>query len=282
MLSMADHKTGELRHREHWFNAAYIEREADICDRLRKKYMRELVNKGYVKMERIRNVRNIRGRKRAVLGETHYTVFKEPHKHSVSSTVTSSMVTSGNRSRKSPTSLSVRHQEDALQKGVGVSGLGSDSEHENPNHHLAEADDDRVRSNSLEVNPNPFLTDEENALISKVSERLREKHGQVWTALETHCKDYKLDISDWLHEAFELIDDRGDSTISAPAAYFSSGVVRILESGDADCLKILETVREKQRRRSGAGISQWLNKDSDYNDYARRRFAAITGGKASP
>ena len=104
MLSLADARTGELRKGEHWFDGAYIEREAQMCDRLRKKHMRELMAAGYVTTSRIRIVRFIRGRKREVLGEVHYTVHRE-QQHRDSSTVTFR-----NRSRKSPTNLPEIHR----------------------------------------------------------------------------------------------------------------------------------------------------------------------------
>ncbi len=92
MKSMADHRTGELRHRQHWFTGKEIDRRAGICDETRKKYMRELVALGLVRMERVRVDRvltdrlNGHRRRRTVLGETRYTVVKSLRKHSGSST----------------------------------------------------------------------------------------------------------------------------------------------------------------------------------------------------
>jgi hypothetical protein len=133
MLSLADARTGELRHRDHWYDGRYIEREAEICDRLRKKYIRELQTAGLVKMERIRMLRVIHGRLREVLGPTHYTVFR------------SSTVTFGNRSGKSPTILSELHQ----VVGPAVVALreqGTGKAEKRKNHHpapaKAKADDD--------------------------------------------------------------------------------------------------------------------------------------------
>ena len=100
MLGMANAKTGELRHRDHWYDGEDIQKRAQICDRLPKKCIKELVAAGYVHWERVRVTRPIKGRMREVLGETHYWVFKSPRQQSISSTVTS-----GNRSRKSPTIL---------------------------------------------------------------------------------------------------------------------------------------------------------------------------------
>jgi hypothetical protein len=92
MKSMADHRTGELRHRQHWFTGEEIDNRAEICDETRKKYMRELVALDLVRMERVRVDRVLRDhpsghqRRRTVLGETHYTVATSPPKHGSSST----------------------------------------------------------------------------------------------------------------------------------------------------------------------------------------------------
>jgi hypothetical protein len=87
MLSMADAKTGELRHREHWYCGKEIDRRAEISDRTRQQQIKELVRVGLVRMERERTegmlTDRLTGRKRwrsGVLGEVHYTVFKSPHK----------------------------------------------------------------------------------------------------------------------------------------------------------------------------------------------------------
>jgi hypothetical protein len=92
MKSMADHRTGELRHRQHWFTGKEIDRRAGICDETRKKYMRELVALSLARMERVRVDRVLMDRlsghrrRRTVLGETRYTVAKSLLKHSGSST----------------------------------------------------------------------------------------------------------------------------------------------------------------------------------------------------
>ena len=84
MRSMADHRTGELRHRQHWFTGEEIDRRAGICDETRKKYMRELVALGLAGMQRVRVDRvltdHLSGyrRRRTVLGETRYTVVASP------------------------------------------------------------------------------------------------------------------------------------------------------------------------------------------------------------
>jgi hypothetical protein len=87
MLSMANAKTGELRHREHWYCGKEIDRRAEISDRTRQQQIKELVRFGLVRMERERTegmlTDRITGRKRwrsGVLGEVHYFVFKSPHK----------------------------------------------------------------------------------------------------------------------------------------------------------------------------------------------------------
>jgi hypothetical protein len=92
MKSMADHRTGELRHRQHWYTGKEIDDRAEISDETRKKYMRELISLGLVQMERVRVKRVLTDRlsghrrQRSVLGQTHYTVIKSPHEQSASST----------------------------------------------------------------------------------------------------------------------------------------------------------------------------------------------------
>lgn len=105
MLGMADSRTGELRHNKHWYTGEEIDLRAEICHRLRKAYIQDLCAAGYVHWERPHVRRPIRGRLRCVKGPTHYFVFRTPRKQGVSSTVTS-----GNRSRKLPTILSLLHQ----------------------------------------------------------------------------------------------------------------------------------------------------------------------------
>ena len=54
MRSMADHRTGELRHRQHWYTGEEIDRRAEISTRRRKDLMKELSDAGYVQWERER------------------------------------------------------------------------------------------------------------------------------------------------------------------------------------------------------------------------------------
>lgn len=110
LLGMANAKTGELRHRDHWYSGKEIQRRAQVCHVLRKRFMRDLIAAGYVLMERIRVSRVIGGRIRSVLGETRYTVFKSPYSSCHSSTVNSVY-----RSRNLPTIPSKHHQEPRIK-----------------------------------------------------------------------------------------------------------------------------------------------------------------------
>lgn len=92
MLSMADHRTGELRYRDHWFSGLDIDRRAEICTRRRKDLMKELVRLGLVRWERERVMRSLgrcsgHQRMRCVLGHTHYFIQKFPKNPSSPSTV---------------------------------------------------------------------------------------------------------------------------------------------------------------------------------------------------
>ena len=83
---MADAKTGELRHRDHWYSGKEIDLRAEISDRTRKPLMKELALVGLVRWERERIRRVLRDRltgrqrMRCVSGRTKYFVLKSPHK----------------------------------------------------------------------------------------------------------------------------------------------------------------------------------------------------------
>jgi hypothetical protein len=107
MKSMADHRTGELRHRSHWYTGKEIDMRAEISMRRRKDLMKELVDAGFVHWERERLTRYVKDRltghqrMRSVLGRTRYSIVKHPHKQSIPSTVQS-----GHGARIAPTILS--------------------------------------------------------------------------------------------------------------------------------------------------------------------------------
>lgn len=114
MRGMADHRTGELRHRQHWFTGEEIDKRAEISTRRRKDLMKELVNAGFVQWERERVTRFVTDRltghrrMRRVLGPTHYLVVRDQPKNGGSSKVQSL-----HGARNAPTSLSELHQEGA-------------------------------------------------------------------------------------------------------------------------------------------------------------------------
>lgn len=78
MRALANGKTGELRIRDHWLRADYIDREAEMCRNVRLPAMRELIAAGFVSVERERVLRLINGRKRFVMGRCHYFVHRNP------------------------------------------------------------------------------------------------------------------------------------------------------------------------------------------------------------
>jgi hypothetical protein len=112
MKAMADHRTGELRHRHHWFSGKEIDLRAEISPRQRKDLMKELVKAGLVQWERERVMRYLRDRatghqrRRWVLGRTHYSIPKVPPTRAGRSTVQSV-----HGARIAPTILSEIHQE---------------------------------------------------------------------------------------------------------------------------------------------------------------------------
>jgi hypothetical protein len=89
MRSMADARTGELRHRDHWYSGNEIDMRAEISARKRKPLMQELVLAGLVHWKRDRIQRVLRDRlsdhlrMRCVSGRTKYCL---PHKDWVSNT----------------------------------------------------------------------------------------------------------------------------------------------------------------------------------------------------
>ncbi len=86
LLSMANAKTGEVRHRDHWYTGREIDLRAEVSDRTRKPLMKELAVAGLVRWERERIRRVVRDRLsghmrlRCVSGRTKYFVLKTPHK----------------------------------------------------------------------------------------------------------------------------------------------------------------------------------------------------------
>ena len=86
MKGMADCRTGELRHQQHWFTGKEIDLRAEISTRRRKDLMKELVRAGLVRWERERVMRCLRDRStghqrmRWVLGHTHYSIPKVPQR----------------------------------------------------------------------------------------------------------------------------------------------------------------------------------------------------------
>jgi hypothetical protein len=86
MLSMADAKTGGLRHRDHWYSGEEIDSRAEISRFKRKPLMQELVLAGYVHWERERIRRVLKDRltgrlrMRCVSGRTKYFISKSPRK----------------------------------------------------------------------------------------------------------------------------------------------------------------------------------------------------------
>jgi hypothetical protein len=113
MKSMADYRTGELRHRQHWYTGKEIDQRAEISTRLRKGLMKELVKAGLVRWKRERVMRYLRDhftghqRMRWVLSHTHYFIPKVPQHPAYGP----STVQSVHGARFAPTILSERHQE---------------------------------------------------------------------------------------------------------------------------------------------------------------------------
>jgi hypothetical protein len=240
MKSMADHRTGELRHRQHWFTGKEIDRRAGICDETRKKYMRELVALGLVRMERVRVDRvlmdHVTGhrRRRTVLGETRYTVAKSPLKHSGSSTA-KKMSPRKTRALLQPISsiveeigsqfLSETHQGVAS----GVHGqVHSTALARNQNHHPAPSD--------LKADDDPSFD---------VGERIGNLQDRAARELESqgHNREF-VDL------ALSRIDERSTDagTVPGSPAYYVHAFRTLLEN-ERECAELTDELLRRRRLR---------------------------------
>ena len=221
MLSMADAKTGELRHRDHWYSGIEIDMRAELSHVTRKLLMQELALAGYVHWERDRIKRVLKDRltghlrMRCVSGRTKYFVSKSPRKHWGPSKVhfsrpldsrntpnktegqneksphkqrPSSKVKSLYRTRILPASLSVTHHE----AGVRVS---SDSPQGQISH---------SPSSSVSGTAQAEKTDDDLSDIPSRFEVLLEKAKNILVS-KGHELDYVEVALDWIDErSFQL------------------------------------------------------------------------------
>ena len=246
--SMADHRTGERRYRQHWFTGEEIDRRAGICDETRKKYMRELVALGLVRMERVRVDRVLTDRmsghrrRRTVLGETRYTVVKSLLKHGSSSTA----------KKITPRKTRVLLQPDSsIVEEVGSQFLSE-------NHQgAASGVHDQVHSTAVARNQNhhpaPMDPNTDDDSTFDMGERIGNLQDRAARELERQGHN-----SDFVELALARIDERSSDagTVPGSSAYYVRAFRTLLEN-ERECAELTdEMLRRRRRREKFMGTSE--------------------------
>jgi hypothetical protein len=273
MLGMADAKTGELRHRDHWYSGKEIDARAETSERTRKPLIQELALAGLVRWERERIRRVLKDRltghlrMRCVSGRTKYVVLKSPHKDWFSHTPTqksphkhwpSSKVQSLHGARIAPASLSVNHQE----AGVGVSGVS-------PQGQISNSPSSSVSGATPVEKPDDDLSD-----IPSRSELLLEKAKSILVS-KGHELDYVEIALDWIDErSFELGKAPGS------VAYYLKCFETLEESLTEKDL-VWEHVKKRRARYAKFGISKDVTKLqlTPAQEKARQSFNQLHAGQ---
>ena len=256
MLSLADAKTGELRRHNHWFDGRYIDREAEICHVLRKRFMRELTLAGLVRMERIRVVRVIGRRKREVLGPTHYTVFR------------SSTVNSVNRSRNLLANQSVTHHtvscsERFFRPGPLPEKPNTQNHHPTTPHQADDDDDSFVRAFDL-------------------GNRLDELQNRAFEILVAKTHDAEHD-REFVQLALQRIEERSQAakTVPGSAKYYLTAF-ETLRANETERNELLdEVLRRRRLRKKYLGVETIDELQLTAEQEARRREFNARFAKAS-
>jgi len=269
MRGLANGKTGELAIRSNPLDWKFIARHAEIGRDLWQRFLRELLASGYVTRERERVEHYKGGRKRIVLGRARYFVLKQP------------------RTLKKPTILLMPDSSTVGESGTQffsetpyrdvVFAVTSDPERKKPIERVRKSssptrDDEGSRVTSLDSKTTSFLTDEDRTLVQNVQARLRAQYPQAYD----RNKD-RVDDPLFVREAISMIDERGESAISVPDAYFASGVVKILDC-EMDMLALSDLLIRKEHLRNKfmAGFSPTLD---PAQDQARQQFNRMVEGK---
>jgi hypothetical protein len=249
MRGLANGRTGELAIRGNLLDWKFIAREAEIGRDQWQRLIRELLASGYVTRERERVEHFKSGRRRLVLGRARYFVHKQP------------------KSLKKPSILLVPYSPTVEESGTQVfsetpyrdGALPAESEYEKLAREKQQSSspsrgDDGSRPPSLDSGANPFLTDEDQALVRNVQERLRAQYPQAYDRNKS-----RVDDPAFVQEAICIIDERGESAISIPDAYFASGVAKILDcEKDMLALSDILTRKEHLRKKFMAGFARTL------------------------
>jgi len=269
MRSLANGKTGELAIRGNPLDWRYISKQAEIGRNVWQRCLKELMAAGYVTREReiVEHYRD--GRKRLVWGRAHYFAHRQP------------------KTTKKPMILPMPVSCTVEEKGIQISSEtpycsaafaagvlpGSEKPKERKQQSSSPSkDDDGFRVNSLDSEPNPFLADEDQTLVQDVQARLRAQYPRAYD----RNKD-RVDDPLFIQEAISMIDERGETTISVPDAYFASGIAKILDC-ELDLLTLSDTLARKEqlRKKFMPGFAPTLDVAQEK---ARQEFNRMVDGK---
>jgi hypothetical protein len=269
MRALANGKTGELAIRGNPLDWRYISKQAEIGRNVWQRCLKELIAAGYVTREREIVEHYKDGRKRMVWGRARYFAHRQP------------------KTAKKPIILPMPLSCTVEEKGTQISseapytierfGVAVESEREKPIEGKQQSsspskDDDGSRVSSLDSEANPFLPDEDQTLVRNVQARLRAQYPQTYD----RNKD-RVDDPLFIREAISMIDERGESAISVPAAYFASGIAKILDC-EAHLLALSDVLARKEHRRTKfmPGFSPALDAAQEK---ARQQFNRMVEGK---
>ncbi len=276
MSALGDRKTGELAIRGNPLDRKYICREAEIGRYTWLRAIKELIKKGWASCVRERVEHWKDGRKRIVLGRAHYFVHREPQ------TVKSPMILLKSDSptvgEPDPQSISKTPYSDCGRRGSSDVQPENEIEEQSSSPTPAPDDDARIgasASPNRKTKPNPFLTDEDEALVREVQARIRAQYPETFDRNKDRVHDALF-----IFEAIEMIDSRGSSAISVPSAYFAAGVAKILDC-DADKLAITDILARKRLLREKY-MSSFEATLSPEQEQAMRQFLAMAETKGKP
>jgi hypothetical protein len=219
MRALADGKTGELRWKNgQWIKATVFDRQAEMCRVVRLPAMRELIDAGLVSLNRPRIWRIIGGRRRAVMGESQYTVFRDPKpENDRKSNDSSKVCLQESVSRTVQETDRQIFPEAPSGTSMGFGGEGFERVREGSH---AESSSSKAPTNDDDLRMRPRANEQTRVekIITRVAAILK-KRG-----------DHPIFVA----EALELIDQRSQDAGSVPtdAKYFLISYENLLESRD--------------------------------------------------
>ena len=277
MRGLANGKTGELAIRNNPLNWKFIASEAEIGRDLWQRFLRELRASGYVTCvrERVEHYRG--GRKRNVLGRARYFVHKQPkinEKQRLLLMPDSPTVEKSGRQFSSETPHRSEKGASPLNgERIRTRGTRTQSSSSSP-----EIADDDSHGNAMESKANPFLSEEDQALLCRIRKRLRERHEPLYRQFREHIED-----DDFLMAGIELIDVRGKELILNPLTYFTMSFVEIFNTArpgegidDDFSVLVAEARRRHERREKYIGQLRPLSAESEER---RQQFNRSMEGK---